>query len=305
MIPIRRYVRFHVWGILLLGILSTGLILWGVGMEYATTMLGWGIAMFWTSALLMEGAALGAERWLPGRSVSRRFCVVSLCLLGVALLPHFPITYIGAAVAGRGFSRWLEFTKPVYMEQNFGGGYDGYAKGALLFVAQWLLLVSCMLAIRKLFRSRNSHGGRLAGGFLALLVLCALGTALPVPDLVEGIMKALGMSVTGAIYLRTRLNVEFAFAILTLVFCLQLWLFAAWIPKATVQRVMVVMLPTLLVWVLPFVYGVMRFGATSTQLVQMKNIYVMVTLGIPSLSWVIFLILERIKQTDSTNDARR
>lgn len=303
MIPIPRYFRFHVWGVLLLGMLSTSLILWAVGMEYATTIFGWGIAMFWTSALLIEGAALGAERWLPVQFVSRRFCVVSLCFLGVALLSHFPVTYIGASIAGRGFSRWLEFTKPVYIEQNFGGSYDGYAKGALLFVAQWLLLLSCMLAIRKLFRSRKSNGGRLSAGFLALLVLCAFGTALPMLDLVDGIMKALGMSVTGALYLRTRLNVELAFVILTLVFCLQLWLFTAWVPIATVRRVMVVILPTLFVWVLPFVYGVMRFGVTSTQMVQMESIYVMVTLGIPSLSWVIFLVLERIKQTDSVNNA--
>ncbi|MEX1275743.1 MAG: hypothetical protein WEE20_07410 [Bacteroidota bacterium] len=298
MISISRYLRLHVWGVLILGILSTGFILWAVGLEYTATIVGWGLAMFWTSALLLEGTALGAERWFAGRTVSRTFCVLSLLFLGVALLSHFPLMYITASILNE--SRWwLEYTKPVYIELNFGGGYDGYLKGALLYVVQWMFLVACLLAIRKLFRSDKSQQQRLGRGFLILLMLFAFGTAVPVLNVMEQIMKALGMTVTGAFYLHSRLNVEFSSAALTLMFCVQLWFLTAWIPKANIRRVMTVMLPTLLVWASPFVFGVLRFGVTSAQIVQMEDAYVGVTLSIPLLSWGIFLILERITRPDS------
>lgn len=303
MIPISRYLHLHVWGVIILGILSTGLILWLVGIEYAATIIGWGIAMFWTSALLLEAAALAAERWLAGRTVSRTVCVVSLLLLAIALLSHFPLMYMNALILNEN-PWWFEYTKPLYTEINFGGGYDGYAKGAILYVVQWMLLVACMFAIGKLFRSGKLQKERLGGGFLMLLVLFAFGTAVPVLGVIEGVMKALGNTVMGAIYVHSRLTVEFVFAALTLIFCVQLWFLAAWIPKAGIRRVMTVILPTLLVWAAPFVFGVLRFGVTSTQIVQMEDIYIAVTLGVPLLSWGIFLLLERGKRADPLKSAR-
>lgn len=302
MIPISRCLHLHVWGVIIVGILGTGLILWWVGIEYAATIIGWGLAMFWTSALLLEGTALGAERWFAGRTVSRTFCVLSLLFLGVALLSHFPLMYISVLILNE-VPWWLEVTKPVYIEINFGGGYDGYVKGAILYVVQWILFVACLLAIRKLFRSDKSQQERLGRGFLILLVLFAFATAVPVLNVMEQIMKALGMTVTGAFYLHSRLNVEFSLAVLTLMFCVQLWFLVAWIPKANLRRVMTVMLPTLLVWASPFVFGVLRFGVTSAQIVQMEDAYVGVTLSIPLLSWGIFLTLERITRPDSLTGA--
>jgi hypothetical protein len=302
MISISHYLRLHVWGVLVLGILSTGLILWAVGLEYTATIVGWGIAMFWTSALLLEAAALAAERWLAGLTVSRTVCVVSLLLLGGALLSHFPLKYMSAIMLNENLW-WFEYTKPVYIEINFGGGYDGYAKGAILYVVQWMLLVACMLALGKLFRSGKPQEERLGVGFLMLLVLFAFGTAVPVLGVMEGVMKALGNTVMGAIYVHSRLTVEFVLAALTLIFCVQIWFLAAWIPKAGIRRVMTVMLPTLLIWASPFVFGVLRFGVTSAQIVQMEDAYVGVTLSIPLLSWGIFLILERITRPNSLTGA--
>jgi hypothetical protein len=297
MISLAMYFRAHVWATVLLGVVVTNLVLLLVGTEYAATIVGWGLGVFWTAALVLEVAVFGAERWLPGRSVTRSFTRLTIAMLAVLLLLHVMLASVNSRFP---YLYALTYLRTSYVEEYFGGGYGHFVAIALLFTLQWALLVCSILLIRAMYRtSIPAEGLWRKGIILPFIVMFSFLSSTPAFTSSFHIGEALGGVVWGWSYLPRFEGVllnQIEVVSLLVVLCLQLFVMRHWVANSTSQRILVVMLITVVVWSLPFVVGLLRYGITGHQYVTMKVYYLVSTLVSPLVSWGIASILKSVRE---------
>jgi hypothetical protein len=293
MIPMARFLRLHVAGTVVVAVFSASILLSILGFQFAVTILGWALGVFWTVALLFEAGALGAERWLQERSVSKRFAYMSLVLLLVPLLFQLPVGLLLVVIPGVPSVWWIEYQLPVQIELNFGGNYAAHAERAAFFILQWGLLIGCLVSLRRLFRSTKHKEEPISKWFLILVLLFGLGTALPILNVTDDILKTLGVPRRDEMFNPTRISSGLMPTIFVVTLFIQFGILSAWIPKTNIRRILLTFLPVILLWSAPFFYGLFRYGPTAKQMVEMEYIYVIVTLAVPLLTWLLFTLSSR------------
>jgi hypothetical protein len=297
MIPLSLYFRRHIWLIVSFGVVHTAAILWFVGAEFLSTILGWGLAVYWTCALLVESLAFGSERWLKERQVTRSFYRYSLGMLAIVFI--FQLLFSSPVVVQQFLtpSFWESFKQSV-IEDYFGGGYGNYFAHSFLLVMHWAFLLLSLSAVRRLFRRNGSNQVQTSKSHRVFLILIAMVSSLPATGLVGESIRLYkeAMFESEPWYVRVLpLQIENGLFLLGFLLVLsgQLWTYAAWVPKSSTSKVLQALLLTVAIWLIPFIYGFARFGVTASLIRDMGDIYAVITLGFPFLLWGVHSILAR------------